>query len=188
MFSAYFRLEQLSDSVKTLNRIKVGAKVPRYDCTALAGYYKPLDALKNAKGQLFFYLSETRGIINSSDQRRTDNFLQASKDSFNFSSIFMLDYTASPLIGYGNANGNRTFGKVGKTNPFFECKNDGYLFVISQDWQQIEVLVIPDGKHTIYGNAKELADGRYFEALESMRKTAKPIYNYITKAKTELHI
>ena len=74
IFSAYLKLEQLPDEVKSRNKIKLGAKVPRFDLTRLAGYYKPLESLKNKKGQIILYLNETRGIIDSPDQRRADRF------------------------------------------------------------------------------------------------------------------
>ena len=89
LFSAYMKFEQLPDEVKTLHKIKTGAKIPRFDLTRLAGYYKPLESLKNKKGQIILYLNETRGIIDSPDQRRADRFLMG-KDSLNFSSVFLL--------------------------------------------------------------------------------------------------
>ena len=177
MFSGYFRLEQLGDEVKAAHKIKLGAKVPRFDLVAKAGYYKPFEALKNPKGMTIFYLNESKGIINSPDSRRADRYLQG-KDSINFSSVYLLDCIAPNLIGYGNPSGAKTFGKKQVPNPFLNDKNDGYLFIISKDFKTIEILIIPNGKFTIMGNAKELADGKYDEAIEQMRATAKPDFLY----------
>lgn len=181
IFSAYLRLEQLPDEIKTANKIKLGAKVPRYDVTHIAGYYKPLESLKNRKGQIVFYLNETRGVINSPDNRRADRFLMA-KDSLNFSSIYLLNNSApntdGKLIGHGTPNRQKTFGRKKITNPFYECKDDGFLFVISPDWRVIEVLIIPDGGNTILGNAQALFDGVYNKALETIRATAKTFFQY----------
>ena len=179
IFSAYLKLEQLPDEAKSRNKIKLGAKVPRFDLTRLAGYYKPLESLKNKKGQIILYLNETRGIIDSPDQRRADRFLMG-KDSLNFSSVFLLDGSTngSGFVGYGNPNRSKTFGKKKLPNPFLECKNDGFLFLIAPDWQAVEILVIPDGCNTILGNAKALADGVYNEALGTMRATAKAFFQY----------
>lgn len=181
IFSAYLKLEQLPDEVKSRNKIKLGAKVPRFDLTRWAGYYKPLESLKNKKGQIVFYLNETRGIIDSTDQRRADRFLMG-KDSLNFSSVYLLDGSiqndGSGFVGYGNPNRAKTYSKDKKPNPFLEVKNDGFLFLIAPDWQAVEVLVIPDGYNTILGNAKALADGVYNEGLETMRATAKTFFQY----------
>lgn len=180
IFSAYLQFKQLPDEVKSRNKIKLGAKIPRYDLTRIAGYYKPIESLKTNKGLVYVYLTETRGIINSPDQRRADRFLMA-KESLNFSSVYLLDCstpTNGNLIGYGNPNRSKTFGKDKKPNPFLECKDDGFLFLISEDWQSIETLIIPNGYNTILGNAKALADGVYNEALATMRAAAKTFFQY----------
>ena len=179
IFSAYLKLEQLPDEVKSRNKIKLGAKVPRFDLTRLAGYYKPLESLKNKKGQIILYLNETRGIIDSPDQRRADRLLMG-KDSLNFSSVYLLDCSTNGggFVGYGNPNRSKTYSKDKKPNPFLEVKNDGFLFLIAPDWRAVEVLIIPDGYNTILGNAKAMADGVYNEALATMRATAKTFFQY----------
>jgi len=179
IFSAYLKLVQLPDDVKRRNKIKVNGKIPRFDLIQSSGYYRPIERLKNGKGQVYFYLQNTRGIIKSPDGRRADRFLQG-KESLNISSIYYYSFqgNSSYLIGYGNPNREKTYGKQKKPNPFLEVKNDGYLFLISQDWQTIEILVVSNGYNTILGNAKALADGVYHEALENMRAAARPIYNY----------
>lgn len=181
-FEAYIRLEQLPDEVKRANKVKVGAKVPRYDVTATAGYYKPLEALTNSKGMCILYLNETRGIIDSIDTRRADRFLmgRAGKDSVNVSSVFVLNpdnEAEGGIVGYGNPNGFHIL-KSGNPNPFYGNGHDGYLFLISPDWRLIEWLVVPDGVNTIIGNAKALADGVYNEALQTMRAAATTYYDY----------
>lgn len=180
-FTAYIRFEQLPDDVKKRHGGKAGAKIPRFDVTATAGYYKPLEAIKNGKGMVVAYLNETRGIIDSPDQRRADRFLMGkqAKDSVNISSVFLLDTAAEGgnLYGYGNPNSNPKL-RSGNPNPFYGSKNDGFLFLIAPDWKQIEWLVIPDGLCTILGNAKALADGVYNEALQTMRAAAKTYFNY----------
>jgi len=189
-FEAYIRLEQLADDVKRANKVKVGAKVPRYDVTATAGYYKPLEALTNAKGMCILYLNETRGVITSPDARRADRFLmgRAGKDSVNVSSVYLLNpdtegSTAADtaaegsIVGYGNPNGFHIL-KSGNPNPFYGSGHDGFLFLISPDWRLIEWLVVPDGVNTILGNAKAMADGVYNEALQTMRAAATTYYDY----------
>lgn len=179
-FCAYIKLQQLPQDVKAAHKIKVDAKTPRFDITQMAGYYKPIESLKNKDGQVYFYLNETRGIINSPDARRADKFLGA-RGSLNFSSIYMLDSIPDSegyLIGYGNPYRLQTHGKDKKQNPFYDNRDDGYLFLIEQDWQTIEILVIPNGCNTILGNAMALQDGKYNDALEMMRATANTFFQY----------
>lgn len=182
IFTTYIRLEQLPDEVKKRHGGKAGAKVPRYDVTAMAGYYRPLEAIKNGKGMVIIYLHETRGIIDSPDQRRADRFLMAkqAKDSVNVSSVYLLDMPTAEnklIVGYGNPNGNPKL-KSGNPNPFAGCKNDGFLFLITPDWRQVEMLVVPNGLNTILGNTKALADGVYNEALKTMRAAATTYFQY----------
>lgn len=178
LFSCYLCLEQLPDDVKKANKIKIGARVPRFDVTATAGYYEPLEAFKNAKGMLFFYLQKTTGIINSPDNRRAVHFLQCSKDSCNFSSIFTVDITRTgKIVAFGEPNGSVQLRR-GKSNPFYKFRNDGYLFLISKDYSRIEILVIPNGRHTIRGNVQQLINGNFDDALQTIRKNAQLMYNY----------
>ena len=179
IFSAYMVWEQLPDEVKKRHKIKVDSKVPRFDLTHIAGYCKPLADLTNRKGQAVAYLVETRGIINSPDQRRADRYLQA-KGSFNLSSIYLLDYDTKDgrMVGYGNPMRAETYSKEKRPNPFYDSRDDGFLFLISEDWKRIELLIVTNGINTILGNAKALADGVYNEALETMRKAATKFYQY----------
>ena len=50
MIAAYYKLEILSDALKEANGIKVGSKIPRYDCTAYAGDYEGMEPFLNLKG------------------------------------------------------------------------------------------------------------------------------------------
>lgn len=178
ILSCYLLLEQLPDEVKKANKIKVGASVPRFDVTAVAGYYEPLEKFLNPKGMLFFYLQKSKGIINSPDVRRADYFLQCSKDSVNFSSIYEIGYTSTgDFVAFGEPN-NTLKLKKGIDNPFYQFKNDGYLFVIAPDYQKIECLVLPDCRYTIRGNAQQLINGNLDEALKTIRQSARPVFNY----------
>jgi len=176
LFSAYIRLEQLNDEVKQVHGIKQGANVPRFDVTHIAGYYEPFEALKNSKGQIILYLNETKGVIKSPDNRRADRFLMG-KNSLNISSIFLYRNSIY-LVGYGNPYSSRYYGKQRNINPFFEYRNDGFLFLISPDWKKIDFFVIKNGKNTIIEHAQKLVNGYYDEVIKSMREGAAVFYNY----------
>jgi hypothetical protein len=179
MFDCYLKMQQLPDVVKSANGIKPGAKIPRLDCVAMAGYYEGLEPLISSKGQLKFYLSQTRGIINSSDQRRAGYFLMGDH-SINFSSIFQQKFDIADqnkCFSFGEPNSNETL-KGGKPNPMFNFCEDGYLFIHTADFTELEILIIAKGRYLIQGCLKKLANGGYDEALQAMREQAKPIFNY----------
>lgn len=179
MFDCYLKMQQLPDEVKSANGIKPGAKIPRLDCVAMAGYYEGLEPLISSKGQLKFYLSQTRGIINSSDQRRAGYFLMGDR-SINFSSIFQQKFDIgdqNKCFSYGEPNSNKTL-KNGQPNPMADYCNDGYLFIHDSNFTELEILIKTDGRFLISGFLKMLANGSYDEALQAMREQAKPIFNY----------
>ena len=74
MIAGYYKLETLQDEVKAQNKIKTGAIVPRLDCTAHAGNYKGLEAFINQKGQMFFYLTPCREVIETNVKRYASVF------------------------------------------------------------------------------------------------------------------
>ncbi len=182
VFKAYLTLIQLPDEVKKRNGIKTGAKIPRFDCVRISGNYEPLNHLKNPQGQIFLKLNKTKGIIRSPDNRRADCFLGAIGNYLNFSSVFLLDNSIEGnkniKVGYGNPNRDKTFGKDKKPNPFYNYKEDCFLFLITPDWLTIEILVVSDGYNTMLASAKALADGVYNEELKTMRATATTFFQY----------
>lgn len=174
-FLAYMKFQELPKEVKANNKIKVDAVIPRYDLVLMAGYWGGLNGLKTKKGLAYLNLirNDSTQVINGAQWR-----LQT-KDSCNFSSLFVITQKLDNcFVGYGNPLRKETFSIKQKPNPFYEYKNDGLLFVISEDWKQIEVLIIKDGFFTIQGNAEALANGCFNEALETMRATAKEFYQY----------
>jgi len=179
MFDCYIKMQQLPDEVKRANKIKVGASVPRLDCVAIAGYYEGLKPLLSSKGQLKFYLQQTRGLINSSDQRRAGYFLMGER-SINFSSVFLQEYNTgdqNPCFAYGEPNSNKTL-KSGEPNPMLSFSEDAYLFITNPGFTELEILIIRRGRYLIQGYLKQLANGEFNEALTAMRAQAKPIFNY----------
>lgn len=179
MFDCYIKMQQLPNEVKRANKIKVGATVPRLDCVAMAGYYEGFNCLISTKGQLKFYLMETRGLINSNDQRRAGFFLMGDR-SINFSSVFMQSFDnsdQSKCYGFGEPNKNPKL-KNGELNPMLPFAGDGYLFISNPDYTAIEILIITNGRYLIQGYLKMLANGAHDEALQAMREQAKPIFNY----------
>ena len=169
MFSCYLKLERRQSTKKDGSE----SKTPRYIATAQAGYFKPLQAIKNAKDEIIMYYQRNDKCNPNS---KTETRLQC-KGSVNFSSVYIDNLKIGEmLIGSGEPPQTKELKdskKGSKPNPFFESKEDGYLFVISPDLNTIEILIIPNSRQLIKGYAKMLADGVLNEALNVIRKQAK---------------
>ena len=117
------------------------------------------------------------------EQQEADSFIDRWSDDDEWSersSVYLLDCEpkGGRLVGYGNPPRDETFSKDKRPNPFYDSRNDGFIFLISDEWRRIELLIIPNGYNTVLGNAKALQDGVYDEALETMRKAATPFFEY----------
>jgi len=178
MFSCYLKLER-RQSVK---KDGTEATTPRYVATAQAGYFKPLQDIKNPQNEIVMFC-QPNGKCNNK-KSTAEIRLQCNVKrygSVNFSSMYFDNLKIGEmLIGYGEPDDKQTLSKKGKggkmierPNPFYENKCDGYLFIVTPDMQTVEVLIVPDGRYLIQGVAKQLADGQLDAALEQMRKTAK---------------
>lgn len=183
-FTAYFRFEQLPNEVKERHRYtfrKLETSNPRFDLLLQSGYYEPFQKLTNKHGQLFFQLlRNTDGVIQCEETRLADFRLQA-KNSLNLSSVYLLETQRADgyLVGFGNPLDSEFYGKENFCNPFYkQYVNDGFIFLIEPNYKSIEMLVIPNGKNTIMGNAQGLSKGFYDETLDTIRKSAKVFFMY----------
>jgi hypothetical protein len=175
MIGAYYKLVQLPDEVRAANKIRSKA---RLDCISFSdqvqGGYKGLTIFVNSKGQLFFYKTPCREFVNTESKRLAEWSLTNS--SLNLSSIYIEDIEY-PEIGYGYPNANRLLNN-GSPNPLFPYRNDGYLFMVDQDYSQIELLVIPDGRNLIGSYYQKMIDSGFDEQIMEMRMQARPFYKY----------
>jgi len=185
----YLKCENLKNEVKARHKIKTDAKIPRLDVTAQEGYYEPLQSLKNPKGMIYFNVLGTDGVINSSDRRRSDVWLQCSAG--NFSSFYMTDLgTETEFIGHGNPSGDEyfkpkrvkqtdgTYKTIERPNPFYKHRNDGFLFIAQPDFSAIEIVIVQNGKYIIQSECKKYADGQMNDILKTLRAEARPIFQY----------
>ena len=86
-------------------------------------------------------------------------------------------------FAYGYPSNKPTYSKDNKPNPFYDYRNDGYLFVVHQDQSnpeniiptEIELIVLEGAKVLISSYCKLLVIGGFNEALENLRKQAKPL-------------
>lgn len=185
IFSAYLKMVQLPDEVKKQNGIKVGASVPRFDLVAVSGYFAPLESVKSERdGHIHFYLTNGGDGVDCKRERKAETKLQDNKNG-NFSSVYIEDITPVDgyFVGYGNPNKHSTYSKSKKTTPNPYCKNgdDGFLFLIKEDWSEIEVFVVPknNGGNGIKESvSRAYRNGKYKETIKTMRETAKVFHTY----------
>ena len=153
--------------------------VPKYIATHQAGYFKPLEMLKSPRTGIIEM--QTPPNRNSNNKSTAEIRLQCScKGTINFSSIFIHNIEHDKqLIGYGEPPYKEYLKDKGgkKPNPFYDNRNDGYLFIISKDFETIEILVIPNGRILLDGYLAKLADGQLDKELEELRKQAKNLDN-----------
>ncbi len=189
-FNCYLKMEQLPPDVKERNGIKFkDVKNIRLDCTAQNGTYTGFDLLVIG-GMLKFYVLPTTsgGVVKCSDSRRAGYRLQGGVSklgAINVSSIFYLNLETKGgvVFGYGEPNDKPLLESKDKAgnfnqNPMIPYKIDGYLFITDPTYSVFEILIVPDGRLLLLELCRSLANGQFDEALNKMRATAKPIFDY----------
>lgn len=152
-----------------------GKKTPKYTITAQAGYYPPMDHLKGRDGRISFNLLENSKGLDVPPYR-----LQG-KNSYNLTGLKNY-FEDGKLTGYayGEPMQTQTYSQEGKVNPFFEYRQDGYLFLISQRGDKanvipvsIEFIVLENARPLIGSYCKMLEQGGFDEALDVIRQQTK---------------
>jgi hypothetical protein len=82
-----------------------------------------------------------------------------------------------PEVGYGYPNSKTTLSN-GSPNPLFRFRNDSYLFLLNPGYTEIEIVIIPDGRHLITSYYQIMIDRGLEEELRELRQRAKPFFNY----------
>lgn len=157
-------------------------KHPKYVITEQAGYYPPMDKLIGRDGKVSMQLLAS-GESGSKKENAPAMKLQA-KNSLNFTGLkdYFVDGMASGFA-CGCPSDKETYSKKNKVNPFFEYKDDGFLFIIHQDEKAekevekirpscIELIVLEGAKVLIESYCKQLKMGGFDEALNALRKQA----------------
>ena len=161
---------------KMVNTTQKGKKTPKYTITAQAGYYPPMELLRGRDGQISMNLMEKLKEGDNVPSMR----LQA-KNSLNFTGL--KDYFQDGKLSgfaYGYPLDKQTYSKDERPNPFFDYKQDGFLFLIEQDEKDptnltptsIELVVLEGAKVLISAYCKQLVMGGFDEALQALREQA----------------
>lgn len=161
---------------RMVNTTQNGKKTPKFTISEQAGYYPPMEQLKGRDGQISMNLMEKLKEGENVPSMR----LQA-KSSLNFTGLkeYFVDGKLSGYA-YGYPLDKPTYSKDEKENPFFEYKEDGFLFLIEQDESDtknivptsIELIVLEGAKVLISAYCKQLLMGGFDEALQALRKQA----------------
>ena len=178
--SAYLCMRQLEEYKNVTRKgVTTPRKQPRYDLTLMAGYWSSLELLKNYKGRIFFNLIPTE----SNQYRKQDGtvpeyYLQvvpAKSKSINFSGIrFQYQDGKKLMFACGEPSMEKIL-KGGVTNPMYDNRNDGFLFLFSDDMEQVEIIIVENGRTLIDAYRKQLSIGGLDKHLEQLRKTAKMV-------------
>ena len=180
--AAYLRLEQLPE-LKHVTRGGVTSerKQPRFDLTALAGYWPPLDRLKNHTGRVFFNLIPSDKVEARKQGGTTPAYyLQctpAKSKAINFSGVRFEYSNTTPRVHASGEPPQTERLKGGVTNPMYGRRADGFLFLFSADLQTLEVLIVTDGRLLIDAYRRQLASGGMDAVIEALRSQAKPVHH-----------
>lgn len=177
MITSYYKFKALPDEVKQAHGIR---SKERLDCTHHShtsnDAYTGLKPFQNKKGQLALYKTPARDIVKAHSKRMAEWSLN--NGQLNLSSIYIEDMDC-PEIGYGYPNAKPRLSN-GQLNPLFDYRNDGYLFLLNDDYTEIEVLIIENGRNLIGSYYQLMIDGGLNEQLQNLREQARPFFIYDT--------
>lgn len=164
---------------RMVNTTQEGKATPKYTIVGAAGYYPPMEQLRGRDNKVSMNLMEKLKEGENVPSMR----LQA-KGSLNFTGLKEW-FTNCKLSGfaYGYPMKEPVYSSKNKPNPFYDYRNDGYLFVVHQDQSnpenniptEIELIVLEWGRWQISAYCKMLVMGGFNEALNDLRKQAKPL-------------
>ena len=171
MLVALYKFVALPNEIKAQNRINSKC---RLDCIKYAGNYIGLTNFVNDKGQLFFYKSACREVVDTHSKRYAEWCL--TNKSQNLSSIYIEDVDFLQF-GYGFPNGKPRLSN-GQSNPMYPFRNDAFLFIVNQDYTEIEVLVLANGRNYINLYYQSLIDGDLDAEIERYRANYRTYFDY----------
>lgn len=152
-----------------------GKVTPKYTIVKSAGDYPPMEQLKGKDGKISMYWMEKR-----KDNLDAPAYRLEFKGGRNLTGI--KDYFQDGKLtgfAYGYPHRAATYGKKKiKPNPFYDYKEDGFLFIMPPNEEgtkplQIEWIVLADAKPLIADYCKMLQMGGFDEKLTRLRKLAK---------------
>lgn len=153
-------------------------KTAKYTLVRMWGNYPPLNELKGRDSMVSMYLLPKReGQSSNCPQMH----LQC-KGSLNLSGL--KDYFINGKLSgfaFGFPPSTPTYSSKNKPNPFYSCKNDGFLFIVHQDKEAptpaeqqrpdyIEMIVLQGARVLAGSYCKQLSAGGFDDVLNVLRR------------------
>ena len=164
---------------KMVNTTQIGKVTPKFTIVAEAGFFPPMEQLRGRNGHVSMNLMEKLKEGENVPSMR----LQA-KGSINFTGLkeYFQDGKISGYA-YGYPDPRPTYSSKNKPNPFFDYKQDGYLFIFHCDEKDptnlvptsIELMVLEGAKLLISSYCKQLVIGGLDDDLKQLREQAQPL-------------
>lgn len=172
--SAYLCFEYLPE--QKIKKDGTPRKHPRFDLVSMYGYWEALEKLKNHKGQIFLIkIQSEKNEHRKQDGTTPEYYLQctpAKSKAINFSGMRFLHTDKKETVFASGEPSDRAKLKGGVDNPMYHQRNDGFLFLFSQDMDRLEILIIQGGRNLIDAYRKQLSCGGFDEVLDEMRRNA----------------
>ena len=180
----YYKFVVLPDDIKTYHGIKLNPKDPRFDCVSRSGFWEGEKVLTTklgkGKGQMKFTMTKPQNFIHI-DPTKMGNFVFKGSQNLNVTSVHIkpaITGRNGELIGTGEPDDHATL-KDGRQNPLFECRKDGFIFLIAPNHSAFEMLVFKDGRNVIHSIVTMIThDPNFWEMLEGKRKKALTFWDY----------
>lgn len=152
---------------------------PKYVITSSWGDYPPMEALKGKDGKISMYLL---GAIKEGEN--TPSIRLQARNSLNFTGLKHYFVDGWPTgAAYGYPPKDKVYSKKNIPNPFYEYRDDGFLFIIhsgddeaSQSQsavpQEIELMVLDGAKPLIGDYCRSLLLGGFNAEIARLRDEA----------------
>lgn len=178
-FSCYFKFERNHTRVKRGGQM-VERKTMRFDLSLFAGYWSGTSKLKTKKGQMYINLITSDKNPNRKNDGTTPEYYIQTRPhtcakTFNLSGLRLMMGDEANVWTCSGEPSQREVLRTGDKNPLFEERNDGFVFVVSNKFEYVEIFVLMDGRPLIDAYRKAVALGKYKCELDLMRHSASKV-------------
>lgn len=169
----YLKFQKLNPEIKKRLRLRSENRFDLVEYSSPNAELRGFEYFVNSKDMLPIYLTDPKSFVNSVNKPKYSLVSKVKGDSFNITGIFTSEDTQ---LGYGYPSNKKTLGK--KNNVFYAFKNDLYLIMLKEDFQQIEILIIPNGKPNYLKHYFDLQNGKLEQTIQDLRNKSLQFYNY----------
>lgn len=157
--------------------VAVERKTPLYELFACCGDWDGFAALANKKGKVRLNLiSADLNPNRKHDATSPAYFLQCRpagcRQSYNLTGLRLLQTTERGVMTFSGEPYPFPTLKNGDVNPLFHCRNDGFLFFLSEDRMTLQMLVLRGQRSLIDAYRNAAATGFYDAAIDALKNTA----------------